>query len=133
MQPDMRTLITLCEAVAPPSDQDVRAFAKGVQDELGLESFDVFPSSGGLHLNMLAVGSSNRKQGVGSAAMTRLCHYADEHGLRITLTPGSRDKRWGTTSRSRLVAFYKRFGFVENKGRNKDFAINTDQMYRMPK
>ena len=32
---------------------------------------------------------------------------------------------------SRLKDFYKQFGFVENKGRNKDFTI-SDSMYRLP-
>ena len=31
----------------------------------------------------------------------------------------------------RLKTFYKRFGFVENKGRNKDFSYR-DSMYRLP-
>ena len=36
------------------------------------------------------------------------------------------------TSQARLKKFYKKFGFVENKGRNKDFEI-SELMYREPK
>lgn len=44
------------------------------------------------------------------------------------LTPS---KDFGGTSVKRLTDFYKRFGFVENKGKNKDFTIR-DTMYRVP-
>jgi hypothetical protein len=35
-------------------------------------------------------------------------------------------------NKNRLVGFYKRFGFVENKGKNKDFST-MDLMIRPPK
>jgi hypothetical protein len=61
--------------------------------------------------------------------MNELTQLADESGRRLTLTAA---KDFGTTSLPRLKAFYKRFGFVENKGRNTDFTI-SDSMYRPPK
>jgi hypothetical protein len=64
--------------------------------------------------------------------MRELADLADDLGKRVTLSPAVRDDHMGTTSRSRLVDFYKRFGFVENKGRKKDFAV-SDSMYRDPK
>ena len=45
----------------------------------------------------------------------------------IYLTP---DTSFGGTSINRLKRFYKRFGFIENKGSNKDYEIN-DTMYRV--
>ncbi len=63
--------------------------------------------------------------------MRDIVDYADATGKRVVLTPGQKDDRHGTTSRSRLVTFYKRFGFVENKGRAKDFTI-SESMYREP-
>jgi GNAT superfamily N-acetyltransferase len=73
-----------------------------------------------------------RSQGVGTKAMEELIAYADQLGKRITLSPGLPDDAQGTTSRSRLVKFYKRFGFKENKGRNRDFSTR-DGMIREPK
>ena len=35
-------------------------------------------------------------------------------------------------NKKRLIEFYKRFGFVENKGKDKDFEI-FESMYRLPK
>jgi GNAT superfamily N-acetyltransferase len=81
---------------------------------------------------MIEVPRADRKQGVGTAVMNELVDYADRVGKRIFLTPGLPDDRHGTTSRGRLVKFYKRFGFVENKGRNKDFTLSPG-MYRDPK
>jgi hypothetical protein len=62
--------------------------------------------------------------------MEALCAFADRHGLRIIVSPADKNDD-GTTSRARLVRFYKRFGFVENRGRRKDFRI-SEGMYREP-
>jgi GNAT superfamily N-acetyltransferase len=73
----------------------------------------------------------DKKQGTGTAVMQELCKFADHYGKRILLSPNVKDIYYGTTSRSRLVRFYKRFGFVENKGRNRDFRIGS-AMIRNP-
>lgn len=82
-----------------------------------------------LSLDWLEVPKSQRKQGIGSDIMNRICKVADILGLTLTLSP---TPALGATSKGRLVRFYKRFGFVENKGRNKDFTI-SNTMYRKPK
>lgn len=38
---------------------------------------------------------------------------------------------FGGSSVALLLRFYENFGFVENKGRDKDYAI-SDSMYRQP-
>lgn len=112
--------------------EDVEAFERGLEAELGLRSLSLFMTSrGDLKLNMLAVSKDKLGGGVGSQAMERIAAFADERGLRVTLTTGQTDKNFGTTSSARLVKFYKRFGFVENKGRNKDFST-SDNMLRDP-
>jgi len=60
--------------------------------------------------------------------MTELIEYADAVNKKIRLTPEKIDK----TSLTKLKSFYKRFGFIENKGSNKDFSI-SESMYRHPK
>jgi GNAT superfamily N-acetyltransferase len=81
---------------------------------------------------MITVPKGKRKQGVGTAAMNDLIEYADTNNKRVKLTPDVKGNDQGTTSRKRLVDFYKRFGFVENKGRNKDFTV-SEGMFRLPK
>lgn len=83
-------------------------------------------------LDSLIVPPNMRKQGVGSAIMQEIVNYADMVGKRLELSPGQKDDFHGTTSRRRLVNFYKRHGLIENKGRNKDFSISKS-MYRNPK
>jgi GNAT superfamily N-acetyltransferase len=79
-------------------------------------------------LSKIALEPEARKQGVGTAAMQALTEYADRTGQRIVLSPAT---DFGATSKGRLVAFYKRFGFVENKGRSKDFTV-SESMLREP-
>jgi predicted GNAT family acetyltransferase len=81
-----------------------------------------------LNLARLVVDPEKRKQGLGSKAMQEIIDSADAGGKTITLSPST---DFGATSVTRLKNFYKRFGFVENKGRNKDFTIN-ESMYRVP-
>ena len=69
-----------------------------------------------------------RNKGLGSEFMTKLTDLADEIGYMITLTPSN---AYGG-SVNKLKDFYQRFGFVFNKGVNRDFSHKED-MYRLPK
>lgn len=82
----------------------------------------------GYTLSKIIVPKNSRKQGVGKAVMSELTQAADNEGAVIKLTPS---KDFGATSTARLKKFYKQFGFVENKGRYKDFSIK-ETMYRLP-
>ena len=80
--------------------------------------------------NKIVIEKSGRKQGQGTQFMEDLIRFADSKGLDIRIAPS---KDFGATSVKRLIKFYKRFGFVENKGKNKDFEIDpTMSMYRKP-
>tara|TARA_R100000315_G_scaffold53131_1_gene26855 strand:- start:683 stop:1927 length:1245 start_codon:yes stop_codon:yes gene_type:complete len=87
---------------------------------------DVSENKGVLNLSRIVVPEKN--QGVGTAIMKDISDYADRTGQTITLTPS---KDFGGSSVSRLKDFYRRFGFVENKGKNKNFEYR-DTMYRSP-
>ena len=79
-------------------------------------------------LSRIEVPKEMRGQGVGTQAMQDLVNYANQQGKTIALSPST---DFGGTSVGRLKDFYKQFGFVENKGRNKDFEI-SESMYRLP-
>ena len=81
-----------------------------------------------INLSRIVVPKEMRNQGVGTQVMSDLSEYADSIGKRITLTPSS---DFGG-SVPKLKAFYKELGFVENKGKNKDFSTR-ETMYREPK
>lgn len=86
---------------------------------------DLSRGNGKVTLSRIVV--PERSKGVGSAVMRRIVEAADRNGDTVTLTPSA---DFGG-NKARLVKFYKRFGFVENKGRNKDYEI-SETMYRPP-
>jgi ribosomal protein S18 acetylase RimI-like enzyme len=73
----------------------------------------------------------DRKQGVGSAIMRELCEFADQHTAEIRLTPASKSDYAATTSRARLIRFYKRFGFTMDR-RKPGAAMGTPVLIRKP-
>ena len=93
---------------------------------------DLYPLRGDsntLYLSKIAVPEGQRGQGLGTKAMQGVIARADAEGKRVVLSPST---EYGATSVGRLKDFYKRFGFVENKGRNKNYAV-SQTMYRDPK
>ncbi|MHB8107883.1 MAG: GNAT family N-acetyltransferase [Candidatus Cryosericum sp.] len=79
-------------------------------------------------LSRIVVPRDARGQGVGTALMQALMREADAEGAIVALTPST---DFGASSTSRLAKFYRRFGFVPNKGRHKDFAVR-EAMIRYP-
>jgi GNAT superfamily N-acetyltransferase len=131
---EINTYMRLFEVVQKRELQDeLDELVQQIKARNGLKHLWVFDSGNGMiELSAILVDKENRKQGAGSGAMRDLCEYADDRQLIITLIPGVKDRHQGTSSRSRLVKFYKRFGFIENKGRNMDFAIGGGKMIRYP-
>lgn len=78
-------------------------------------------------LDRVVVPKEMRGQGVGSEFMAELVKAADADGARIGLTPSS--DLGG--NKARLTEFYKRYGFVPNKGKNRDFEL-MQGMVRQP-
>lgn len=76
-------------------------------------------------LNKIIVNKDSRGQGIGSEFMSDLTRIADEQAIPVQLSPTG---DFGGSPK-RLRDFYKRFGFVENKGANRDFEI-SETMYR---
>lgn len=90
---------------------------------------DVSENGGLIRIHRMVVPADKRNQGLGSGAMQQLVNYADETGKRIALSPST---DFGGSSVSRLKDFYRRFGFVDNKGRDQDLAV-SETMIREPK
>lgn len=68
-----------------------------------------------------------RGEGYAGDAMKILFQFADKHNIIITLTP---DNLWGSNV-NKLKKWYKSLGFIENKGKSKDFQT-MQLMYRLP-
>lgn len=80
---------------------------------------------GTITLSKIVVPETDRATGKGTAAMQALIDYADRTGQHVVLSPST---DFGG-NKKRLTAFYKRFGFVENKGKNRAFST-SESMYR---
>nr|WP_319265278.1 LPD23 domain-containing protein [uncultured Draconibacterium sp.] len=82
-----------------------------------------------LKLSEIQLPKEQQGKGTGTQVMNEITNWADKNDLTVTLTPST---DYGATSVARLKRFYKRFGFVDNKGRNKDFTV-SDSMLRIPR
>ena len=80
-----------------------------------------------ISINNLVVKQNLRNKGIGQNILDDIISYADKNNKTITLTPTSE-----YLTKNRLTNWYKRNGFVENKGRNTNYSI-SDTMYRLPK
>lgn len=94
----------------------------------GVRISPTISSNGNIRPNVIVVPKQSRKQGIGTSVMEELVEIADKQGRRISISPST---DFGGSSVNRLKDFYSRFGFVENKGKNKDFTIR-ETMYREP-
>jgi len=81
-----------------------------------------------IYLTGFMVPFKLRGTGIGTSFMEDLTRLADEYGYQLTLSP---DSAYGGNL-NRLKDFYQRFGFVFNKGREKDFT-HKELMHRNPK
>ena len=89
---------------------------------------DLILSKTGNYVTLNKIVANELGKGCGSKFMEELARIADKNGWILVLTP---DTAFGGSSVSRLKNFYKRFGFVPNKGKNTDF--NTmESMIRKP-
>ncbi|WP_240621673.1 LPD38 domain-containing protein [Aeromonas rivipollensis] len=84
--------------------------------------------SGVINLVKISVEEHERGNGKGTSAMRELMRYADHTGQVIALSPSA---DFGG-NKARLATFYKGLGFIDNKGKNKDFSI-SESMYRPAK
>lgn len=89
---------------------------------------DIMGNGSTVTLSRIVVPEGNRSAGAGSRVMQEIVDWADANGKKIALTPSA---DFGG-NKKRLGEFYKRFGFVDNKGKNKDFEV-SESMIREPR
>jgi GNAT superfamily N-acetyltransferase/phosphopantetheine adenylyltransferase len=90
-----------------------------------LEKLFLFEKGDYIELNLIKIRPEHKGKGWATKILDDLSEYAQENNKILTLTPSD---TFGA-SKSRLETFYKRFGFVPNKGKNKDFTTR-DAMIR---
>jgi len=116
-----------------PAELELKAFSNAIEAKTGARFCAALyrrKPDFVVKLYDIEVPKEQRKRGVGTAIMEALVRFADERNYSIILEPARHGYEGGTTSRARLVRFYKRFGFVENKGRHKDFTLPPGMVRR---
>lgn len=107
--------------------------SESIQDTLNKKYKDhikdlwIYDRKNGLELSHIEIKPDSQGEGIATKIMNDLIDYADKNELTIGATPSS---DFGS-SKTRLIDFYKRFGFVMNKGRNKDYEF-SNTMIRYP-
>lgn len=101
---------------------------KALEDAFPDVDFSLMQRGDVATLSKVVVPKSERGNGTGTRFMTELTKAADDDGARLALSPSA---DFGG-SKARLIEFYKRFGFVPNKGRGMDFEI-SESMRREPR
>ncbi|WP_298015324.1 hypothetical protein, partial [uncultured Aquabacterium sp.] len=115
------------EGVTGPAMLDQSATLDEVRrqwDEAGVQH-SLLESGDTITLAKIVVPEDARSTGMGTSAMQTLVDYADRTGKNIVLSPSA---DFGG-NKARLTNFYRRFGFIENKGRNRAFTV-SEGMYR---
>ena len=91
----------------------------------------VWENSYSIELSTIKVPRLLQGQGIGTAAIKAIKDYAQQVGKPIVLRPQpDRGKK------AALSRFYKRQGFIDNRGRNIDFTLSSPcapTMYWKPK
>ena len=125
----MRFKEYLEEVETSPSEAEIRNFSTALEAKYNVELLlQLYLRPVRLVINSLIIPKENRKEGIGTKIMEDVVKFADNKQLMIALTA---DNSLGGTSVSRLQKFYKRFGFVVNKGRKKNWKL-SETMYRLP-
>lgn len=106
---------------------DVQAFARSLRDEFPGLKLSLGGRDQNVTLHRIELPSDLRESGAGTQVMQRIMEWADAGGITVALSPTA---DFGGSKR-RLAGFYKRFGFTNNAGANKNYAI-SETMYRSP-
>jgi hypothetical protein len=93
-----------------------------------IDGLDIYENSTSLILSRIIIKPNVRQEGIGSKIMNELINYADKNKQIIALTPSN---DFGG-NKNRLVQFYKKFGFKQNKGHHKSYEFR-DSMIRYPR
>ena len=108
-----------------PNGEIPAQYTESVKEEVEVSLYG--DAEKGYTLSKIEVSGDERNAGQGTKAMQDIVDRMDREGAIIALTP---DDAFGG-NKNRLIKFYKRFGFVPNKGRNKDFRFR-ETMIRYP-
>ncbi len=83
--------------------------------------FQLIPYKEFIYLDLLIVPEEYRNQGLGTKFMNELIEAADSIRCPLALTA---DTSYSDADEETLESYYKRFGFIKNIGKDRDFSTN---------
>lgn len=104
----------------------VDEFMNAIQSEYPVEIWIHENNLGILVLDKIVVDAARVGEGKGTRVMNKVIVFADAHQKTIVLTPSSSFGRFVV----RLRVFFRRFGFLPNAGRRKDYQISDTSVLR---
>ena len=110
-----------------PANQEGAINVQSLREAFPDVAFDLSQRGNKATLSKVVIPKDTRGQGEGTRFMRALTDAADADGALLALSPSS---DFGG-NKARLLDFYKRFGFIPNKGRNIDYEV-SESMYRQP-
>jgi predicted GNAT family N-acyltransferase len=103
------------------SESSVEALQKDIERKYPVDLYLSYRAKTDIiTIGHIIIDEGERGSGIGTKIMEEIIDFSDKNGIDLALTP---DTAYGASSVSRLKKFYKSFGFVENKGRNKDYRV----------
>ncbi len=122
---DRPTVEGVREFIELGANKSPTAALPGLLDDVGINTTQ---RGNVLEITKIETPDNLRGQGLADQRLEQLIQQADADGTTLALTPSN---AFGA-NKSRLTKWYKRHGFVPNKGRNKDFATR-ESMVRPPR
>lgn len=127
-----RIIREMIESVLESDENHVRIDIDNGDIFLGdklIGDFHLFRTKAGfLNLSKIEIFEGYRKEGYATQVMNQIIDYANKEGATIILTP---DPYLKNISKKNLTDWYKDFGFVMNRGKNKDFT-HREMMHKTP-
>ena len=74
---------------------------------------------GYIHISSIRLPKNMRGQGIGTTIMKAIQNYAQSVGRHVTLIPQPEPRH-----KKDLYDFYKRLGFIRNRGRHADYRLS---------
>lgn len=125
--PEDELIVRRGDGVAMSEGQDIKKLQAALSKKYKGASISLMDSGGDIELSKIVLDKADRGKGTGGAIMRDIEQFADANKMRLVLDPSP---DFGGNV-SRLKKFYKKSGFVENKGKNKSYEVSRS-MYREP-
>ena len=104
-----------------PHNEELQILTRNLEAQYpGLDLYTFVSKQGYVELSQLNVPKEQRNQGIGHIVVQTIKDFAQKIGFPVVLRPEAEARK-----KSKLDNFYKDLGFIHNKGRNRDYTLDT--------